>query len=407
MIRLFTPFFAIPILCLCSGVTASAQQKLCIKNRLKVSDKSNKTFIRTSKALRVVNESCPRGFSELLSTQSFQGPQGDPGSQGLQGPAGPSGSDANLEQLVYGDGSAGELNVSNGETVNTSDLKNLNFTNINIQAGGTLSAVRGKTIRCTGSLSNAGDINGLFTGSSVALTGGDANSIDSSFAAWKPNIFGSIAKSGEFSFSTGIANGGPGGNGITSDFSSTILNPRPDACGEGAPGNQLSGFCGSTVKIYCRGQIINTATGAIDSSAPSANAGSGGGSGGFIVLASQTGVINEGSITATGGNGGNSSTSIGSGGGGGGGIIHLIAPTVSGSGNTVVTGGSAGSNATSATTDPRRGGGGGGSLGGTGGSGGSVQLNNSVTAAGNGGAGHAIETELDPTNLLLQQLASY
>lgn len=371
-----------------------AQQILCVKKKLKAS-----STVRLTKGLRIATGTCPKGFSQLLSTDSFKG---DTGEQGPIGPQGVAGSDANLENLVYGDGSAGALVVDDASGDVSLINQNLNFTNITISAGRQLTISRGLTVRCTGTFTNEGTVDSLYSSQNSTFHAADTNTVDAFSAAWASNFWNSISKTGELALDGSIAAYGEGGYGMTQAAAATWINPPKKACGEGAPGSGQTGFCGQTIKVFCKGQIVNNGT--IDASAPNGGSGAGGGSGGFVVLASQTGITNNGMISANGGNGGNSSTSSGPGGGGGGGVIHLLAPTIDGTGSTLVLGGSPGADSGDTSVNPRRGGGGGGGLGGSGGHGGTVNADNSVGTATSGSAGHSLTTAGDPTALILQQL---
>jgi len=138
--------------------------------------------------------------------------------------------------------------------------------------------------------------------------------------------------------------------------------------------------------------------------------GTGGGAGGFVLLAS-SGSINfssNGEVQAFGGNGGDpgsTSPAAAGGGGGAGGLIYLIAPSIDRSaGLTQVFGGLGGASlpAGSITSAPYAGGGGGGALVSAGGRGGAVQANGSSSAGQAGQIGGVIQLNEDPTALLLQ-----
>lgn len=377
-------------------VDIQAQQVLCVKKRLKAG-----ASVRLSKGIKVAIDTCPKGFVQLLDTDSFKGDDGDAGPQGPVGPQGPAGSDANLQNLVYGDGSAGELVVDDASGDVSLTDQNLNFTNITVSAGRQLTISRGTTVRCTGTFTNEGTIDSLFSSQNTTFHTADTNTVDAFSAAWGASLFHGISKMGELALDGSIAAYGAGATGVIESAAAVYVNPPDKACGEGAPGSNQTGFCGQTIKIFCKGQIINSGT--IDASAPNA-AGGGGGSGGFVVLASQTGITNNGTISANGGNGGNSTTSSGPGGGGGGGVIHLLAPIIDGAGSTLVLGGSPGTDSGDTTANPRRGGSGGGGLGGSGGHGGTVNADNTVGTATSGSSGHSLTTVGDPTTLILQQI---
>jgi hypothetical protein len=85
-----------------------------------------------------------------------QGPQGDPGPQGPQGVQGIQGIQGIAGDLrVYGDGTAGERNVTANATL---EDVNLQYTNFRVASGVVLTVPSGTVIRCTGTFTNDGTI---------------------------------------------------------------------------------------------------------------------------------------------------------------------------------------------------------------------------------------------------------
>lgn len=112
---------------------------------------------------------CKKGFTAAtLGTIAAQGakgekgdigPKGDPGpkgatgAKGTKGDPGPAGIDGTF--ALYGDGSAGDLIVTEDTLL---DESNLQFEDIIISSGVTLTVTSGTILRCTGSFTNNGTI---------------------------------------------------------------------------------------------------------------------------------------------------------------------------------------------------------------------------------------------------------
>ena len=315
------------------------------------------------------------------------GPQGQQGQQGATGPQGPSGSLA-----AYGDGSAGSLTVSSGNILDLTTpagynslagRHHLQFTNINI--AGELRVPSGVTLRATGTVTISGTIRvspgtesghpGVALSSAALVQGGKGLSLLSAAQIVRISSAG-----GGAGFRTNIA---------------------VNTGGEG--GGAFSIFAQGGINITSSGSIL--ANGSDGVRAVSGNvAGSGGGAGGVIVLASKSTITVAGNIRANGGKGADGfdsgGTADGGGGGGGGGIVHLIAtsaPSVTGS--IQVNGGAGGLTAGTVTTSITPGGGGGGA-GGSGGNGANFQLSGTYTAAQPGQNGLYLTTVVpSPENL--------
>ncbi|HEY0685376.1 MAG TPA: hypothetical protein VGD45_23770 [Steroidobacter sp.] len=299
-------------------------------------------------------------------------------------------------QLMYGDGSAGDLVVSGVvDWTSVTAPTNLSFNNCTIQNGATLVVSAGTTLRCAGTFTNNGsilvqvgtrgglinliaagvttpamhspqpgdmvhvpsmpavDADGTFTATLLGASG--------AFAAAKPYILGNLS---------GLRIGGGAGSGNS---------------------NGTGGSGGGLLRVLVNGALSNS--GIIDADAAG---GAGGGGGGIVILASRTSIANSGEISARGGDGFASNGTAGACGGGGGGIVVLAAPSVADSGTVDVTGGAAGVVAGPvSSTFARVGGGGGGGSGGAGGNGGNVNVA-TPTSASDGTNGYVLTLQQDP-----------
>lgn len=413
---------------------ANAQQILCIKNQLTVGQNGK---IPHTTALRVSNSSsCPKGFRPIINTSAFKG---DTGTQGIQGEAGPQGTAgtngaagttgtagtngaagatgtagtngaAGANGLdgairVYGDGSAGDLTVAASAAIHTL-ATNLQFENVVIDSGQTLTVPSGTTIRCTGTFTN----NGTITVETGAVGGFfNTNNYDASATISARQPSRGLAISAGLNAQIGDDNvallrlGGAGGGGLSAGLTDRLI--RSDSweagSGGGASFSRFGGGGGGFLRVLCREGIVNN--GAISADGADSTNGGGGGGGGIVLLASQQSVqnANSGSISVQGGDGGSANTASSSGGGAGGGILFLLAPTVSNTGSVVVSGGVAGASGV-VTANPRSGGGGGGSMYGGGGTGGIVDNSFGTAAgAGPGNNGITITIQAEPTATLL------
>lgn len=351
---------------------------------------------RTITRLRSVNRSgsCKRGEVAALT--------------------GPTGQDGSIR--VYGDGSAGPLNIIANTNWNTSPPigNNLQFTDCIIEAGIALTVPSGTVIRCTGNVTVLGNIStgtGAW-GGFMGLIGSANETVSPMFAHAPAGIAIRGAGFGQFRSSdsggTNSLRGGRAGIGLQSELQASLLTKQhPYGGGAGGAATAGSNFTnggsgGGAFSLYARGTI--SIGGNIYARGTNSSAGGGGGGGGVIVLASQSSIVFSGSgnVDVKGGNGGASNSRRGAGGGGGGGIIVYAAPavpTVTGA-NSVVTAGAAGSTAIAISAWPRQAGAGGGGSGGDGGDGGAVEADgtaNAPTAATNG---RAITLPFDPTSIL-------
>jgi hypothetical protein len=333
--------------------------------------------------------------------QGIQGPQGQTGAtgpQGIQGPQGPQGASGAL--TAYGDGSAGALNVTVGNTLDLTTAAGVNslpgrsntqFTNINI--AGSLILPSGTVLRATGDVTVTGTI----------------------------TVQPGTEDTGNGPASPGVSRGVPGlihgGTGVSLLAAARLTNPDNGGGGSGdRTFNGTGGEGGGALVIAAQGNVSIPFGGSISANGTNGVnigttgdvGGPGGGAGGIIVIAARGNLTVGGILRANGGNGGsgvnqNAGTNgAGGGGGGGGGIINLIsANPISGTGTIQVNGGAAGADAmTGATTSTA--GGGGGACGGDGGdAGGSLTLSSPFSPAQAGAAGHVILRQVPaPENLL-------
>ncbi|MBN1204067.1 MAG: collagen-like protein [Myxococcaceae bacterium] len=316
---------------------------------------------------------------------------------GAQGPAGSPGASGAL--AIYGDGSAGTLNVAAGNTLNlalSTDVDslpgktNMQFTSINI--AGDLIVPSGTVLRATGTVSVSGTI-------TVAVGAEDTGN-------GQPH--------------PGVSRSAPGtihgGLGLPLLTASRMTNPGPQG---GGAGDRLfnitqGGEGGGSLVIVALGDVTVPVGGTIrangnsgfDPTGTTDIGGPGGGAGGIITIVTRGNLTVGGNILANGGKGGNGlngntagSNGAGGGGGGGGGIIHLIsANPISVTVSPLANGGPAGTSSAGTTFTS---GGGGGACGGDGGDGGGILGTSPFTAAQAGQAGHVIRTVVSaPENLL-------
>jgi hypothetical protein len=336
-----------------------------------------------------------------------EGAQGPVGPAGPQGPAGPPGRDGTNgigggALATYGDGSAGSLTITGGDTLtlfyDVATNGNLQFTDLTIDAGTTLVVPSGAVIRCTGACT----VNGMLYVSTVSgVAGRGYYSVGTSSYVFDPpgaGISGDTAGGGAIGDSSDERGGGLPATGMSEFEARTLRMPGPIGGGGGAGGLQAPGSDGGgTLVVLARGACSIGTGGSIVANGGSAFNGGGGGGGGIIILASAGSVNNAGTVSAHGGIGSPSDPRNGAGGGGGGGIVHMLAPMVT-VGAIDISGGAAGTESGGVSGALRSGGGGGGACGGTGGQGGSV-YNNHSSGVGAGQPGYSLQTLVDPTAL--------
>lgn len=310
--------------------------------------------------------------------------------------------------FFYGDGSAGDLTIS--ATIDWASTPptnyNLNFGNVTIGAGQTLTVPAGTTIRCNGNFTNNGTISVSSGVQTSGITNWGSGSTAEMFAIGHPGDSLAPASSGGFHNNGAAAPAtqyfGLGGVGIPQLMAASRFHAFRFGGGSGA-GYRNGGVGGGLFNVYCKGAVSNT--GVISSNGTNGGLIAGGGGGGIVVLASTTSVTIAGTVNANGGTGSASyAGGSGAGGGGGGGIVILAAPTVDTTAATItVTGGSPGSLALASYSGAARiGGGGGGASGGNGGNGGTISgAATGVFGAGTSGTnGYTLTLQQNPLYLM-------
>ncbi len=312
--------------------------------------------------------------------QGEPGEQGPPGEPGEQGPPGDPGADGSLR--IFGDGSAGDVVISNNANWGDDAPDNLQFDNLTIEAGVRLEVPSGTTVRVLGEFVNNGTI--------IVLPGGEGGFLVANLrgAGSLPDIIAPLAgistatpQVGEVGFNRrpilenlefGLGGGfgfvgqlgGRGGIGLSEFEARNILMAPIVAGGGGAAGGlsieeglvtKLGSSGGGALRILAMDGITNAADAEIRADGSSGEGGGGGG--GIVILASLGSIENAGVISAAGGRGEDATEGTvpeddrlrgrdplffaAPSGGGGGGIVHMLAPTVN-QGNVDVSGGAGG-----------------------------------------------------------------
>ena len=312
---------------------------------------------------------------------------------------------------VYGDGAMGDLKVEADVTLNTADHPDLQYKNITVDEGITLSVPSGTVLRCSGQFVNNGTIE-VNPHAKGAWRNGGVTTATLMPAGARAAVGVSAGAPGQGELAAealAVLSGGRGGVGLSEFIAAGLRHPGANAGGGGELGSMLPGNSdfttagdgGGSLVVLCKGALVNHGTIIADGAASEYG---GGGGGGIVILASATSITNSvtAAVVARGGDGADSTSRAGANGGGGGGIVHLIAPSIADSGVVVVDGGNKGEPGAegSVSTLPRAAGGGGGACGGDGGRGGDV-LNDGTPDenAANGSAGHFVSTLADPTAL--------
>ena len=355
-------------------------------------------------ALLALSASWPAGAGEIVDTYS----SGDTLTATMMNNIKAAVNDNNTAARFYGDGSAKDLLLVGGATLDWTSVPpvNMNFQNVTIENGSALIVPAGTTIRCTGDFVNRGIIivrtNGK--GGYRSYTDSDASgSWSYTGVPASPGDTGVSSQPGS-SGTADFLSAGSGGQGIPQAVAASgFMNFRWG--GGASSGTRYAGNPGGgLLKVQCQGEVRNEAGAEIRAIGYGAIniRGSGGGGGGIVVLASRQSVVNAGKIDVSGGRGGLSSNSIGAGGGGGGGIAILVAPQVTNTGTINVSGGPAGSESavTGTANGMRYAGGGGGGSGGDGGFGSSLNASGVNTSATSGGDGYVLEINADPATMM-------
>jgi hypothetical protein len=299
----------------------------------------------------------------------------------------------NLENRAYGDGSAGPLAISTNTDWSVSPPSNTNFTTCDITSLVTLTVPSGTIIRCTGGFSLD-----AFMRVNPSARGHVHNR--GAEAGLAPGGAGDGAVGNFTSINT--IEGGVGGQALTEVAARMIRYPGANAGGGGGMaifrggGAQPNTPGGGSLVILAKGPIKLDSGNILAETVTAGTGTTGGGAGGFVILASQTLITGTGGISVKGTVGATGQHCVGGGGGGGGGIVHLYAPVITHSGTISVTGGVAGINGMDNCVDAQAGGGGG-ALGGNGGNGATIQSGGTHTPPGAGASGLSLRTLADPT----------
>lgn len=313
------------------------------------------------------------------------------------------------DAYLYGDGSAGPLVITTDTEWSLFGVPqpvNLQFTDITIAAGATLTVHSGLTLRATGTFTNNGTL--------AVLPWGGAGYQDAYEEPVSPDAGTIILVTRRVDPGTGVArapamsgqpsrraniSGSVGGSGLLPEQARALVRPGPFGGGGGGCGFAgEGGRGGGTLVVRSRGTLRNVGTITANGSSAFHTCG-GGGAGGVLVLASSTAVENTGTVAAQGAAGTESETTLcGPGGGGSGGLIHFIGPSIA-AGTRTVTAGLPG--ALLDGTTPRSGaasaGGGGGATIGYGGPGGGID--GVVEEAGLAADGLAIDSQVNPAGV--------
>lgn len=245
----------------------------------------------------------------------------------------------------------------NGAVLNQGIYYYRNFT---VPAGVSISVVNQATIICSGDVNIAGTVvvtpitaggNNMpinltaneFVGGSIGQGLGGTGSV----YPWGVQSYGSGGSGAAAFCPSGTTpyhceNGGTGGGSLIVEAAGTITVSGLITCNgtNGGRPSSTGGFpAGGGFYTFTYGSATN----------PIVSTGSGGGSGGFVRLASVVSVTITGNISCNGGNGGNglanspSTAAVGCAGcGGGGGVIVLMSPTISNTGTVQALGGTRG-----------------------------------------------------------------
>lgn len=238
---------------------------------------------------------------------------------------------------IYGDGSAGPLNITANTDWSTSLPTNFQFTDVTIASGVTLTVPSGVTILATGTFTNLGRIEVQTSG-----TGGYARFYDEplpdggagpliNVSAVEParGVASRAARNGVVTRAS-AAPASAGGYKMPLAAARRLVRITE----EGGGGGGCADLAGLSSGGEGGGAFSLRAAGVVQAGVIHADGGpgtpcAGGGAGGVIVVVSGAS-ISIGATTARGANGGSNAGDIpcSGGGGGGGGIVHLIAPQI-------------------------------------------------------------------------------
>jgi len=276
-----------------------------------------------------------------------------------------------VADAVYGDGSAGPLNISSVVSWISNPPANLNFQFTSCSISASFTVPSGTVIRCSEGLT---------------ITGTGSFNVEVAPSGLEQGIPTSPSHS-NYHYAL---------KAVNKVVAAQIFQPPINAGGSGMNGP------GGSLVIRAKGAINIQASGSINANGSNATQhdyyGTGGGAGGFLIIASQTSITNAGTVSVTGGNGHQGGGLYGGdadGPGGGGGIVHMLAPTIT-EGTVNISGG-----LKSGTTNSSYGSSAAGSLGGKGGHGCDTEADDPAFPS-DGEAGYLIKTVVsNPENLFI------
>lgn len=283
-------------------------------------------------------------YVDVAAAAGPQGIQGPVGATGNTGPQGPTGSAAG----TYGPGTDGVATLDGTATVAWATLAGSTYTmsrdcwcgTLTVNSGVTL-VTNGWRVFVAGTFTiNSGGIVGIAGGSAAGTVAGAANAQN----ILNAGIAGaaSAVGAGTASTTSTVGSGGAGGlgsSGAGGVTSTPTLNAAkaPSVLQSPAPGLLPGYFFGGASHVLGGGS--NGASGGGDGT----NKGGAGGAGGPCIVIFAITFVNNGTIIASGGNGGSPPTgNCGGGGGGSGGLVVVYSKTAATMGTVTITGGTGG-----------------------------------------------------------------
>lgn len=270
------------------------------------------------------------------------------------------------EHAWFGDGSDGDITLDGTNTYSSRMSKSGNVytltdvlmaRNLTISAGVTLVMAAG-LLHVSGTLTNSGTISSVggnasgatagaaavFTAGTLNIAGAGAAGGTGVGAASLPPRTATNANPGSSQAFGGLA--GAGGSGVSgAGGAQSSLDYQHNFAAKNAVRMPFLAFSGILPASATAGFLAHFgAAGGAAGAGDGTNSGGGGGGGGGCIVINARAIVNNGTVTANGGNGGTPSTgNCGGGGGGGGGPVFInTGSAVTGSGTVTNAGGSAG-----------------------------------------------------------------
>ncbi|RMF71248.1 MAG: hypothetical protein D6744_18300, partial [Planctomycetota bacterium] len=191
---------------------------------------------------------------------------------------------------VYGDASAGTLRVTEDIRLGDQGDVNMQFEDVIIETGVTLTVQSGTVIRCRGTFENRGSIVVQTGAEGGGRAGVDASTQVVSENPPQPGISTLAAAGGEAGDSTAERSGGAEGTGLSEFESRANLSVGVLAGGGGGAGAALGGDGGGGFTVVAAGAIRSQ--GEVMALGDDGANGSGGGGGGVVIFASRTSITN-------------------------------------------------------------------------------------------------------------------